>query len=157
MHLFLKNLNFEFWVSKSKNIKNPRSPDCSALNFTSFGVYGLCFTSNVHILEACKHLPLFDPKSWNMTSLKHNFLKHFSTDISEILSDDVKLMPKKVLRVPSRYLLSFLSYLENMGGDNIYPPPSTALVKVCNFLKCFRLWLGPQIVFYLRPLWGLGH
>ena len=125
-HLFLKNQNFEFWESKSRNIKNPRSPDCSTLNSTSFGVYGLSFTSKVYILEACKHLPLFDPKSRNMTSLKRHFLKNFSTDFSEILLEDVKLMLDKVLKVSCRYLMSFLSYRENTGGGNIYPPPPSA-------------------------------
>ena len=43
--------------------------------FTSFGVYGLCFATNVHILEACNDFPLFDPKSRNMTSLKLHFQK----------------------------------------------------------------------------------
>ena len=62
----------------------------------SFGIYELCFASNVHILKACKHLPLFYPKSWNMTSLKRHFLKNSLTDFSEILLEDVKLMPDKV-------------------------------------------------------------
>ena len=101
---------------------------CSALNFTSFGVYGLCFASNVHILEACKHLPLFDQKSRNMTSLKRHFLKTFLTDFSGILSEGVKLMPEKVLKVSRRYLLWFLSYRENTGGGNIYLPPPPALL-----------------------------
>ena len=30
----------------------------NALNSTSFGAYRLCFTSNLYILEAFKHLPL---------------------------------------------------------------------------------------------------
>ena len=124
----MKIQNCEFWGSKLKNIKYWRWPDCSTLNFTPFGVYGLCFSSNVHILEACKHLPLFDPKSRNMTSLKRNVLKNFSTDFSEILSKEVILMPEKVLKVSRRYLLSFLSYRVNTGGrGNISPPPSAAL------------------------------
>ena len=100
--------------------------DCSALNFTSFGVYGLCFTSKVHILEAYKYLPLFDPKSRNMTSLKRHFLKNFSTDLSEILMVDTKLMLEKVLKVSCRHLLPFLSYRENPaggGGQNLILPP----------------------------------
>ena len=109
---------------KIEKIKNPRYPACKALNFMSFGAYGLCSTSNLHILAACKHLSLFGPKSRNMTSLKCHFLKKLSTDFSEILLEDVKLMPNKVLKVSRRYLLSFLSYRENTGGGggNIYPP-----------------------------------
>ena len=118
-------------MSKSRNIKNLRQPDCSAHNFTSFGAYGLYFASNVHTLEACKHLPLFDPKSRNMTSLKRHFLKKFSTYFSEILSEDVKLMLDKVLNVSHRYLWWFLSYRENTGGEgNIFPPASTVRVKL---------------------------
>ena len=87
-----------------------------APNFTSSNVYGLCFISNVHILEACIHLPLFDPKSPNMTSLKHYFLKNFFADFSEMLSEGAKFLSYKVLKVSCRYLLAFLSYRENTGG-----------------------------------------
>ena len=122
---FYRQLFFEkkllIWRSKSKNIKNLKQPDCSTLNFTSFRAYVLCFTSNVHILEFYKHLQLFDPKSWNMTSLKRYFLKTFSTGFSEIQLVDVKLMPDKVLKVSRRCLLSCLSYPEKPGGGNIYP------------------------------------
>ena len=117
---------------KSKNIKNPIQPDCNALNFTSFGVYGLSFTSKVHMLEVCKHLPLFDPKSRNMTSLKRYFLKNFSTDFPENLSEDVKFMPNKVMKVSRRYLPLFLSYRENTGGVGVIFPPSAARVKGCS-------------------------
>ena len=58
-----------------------------------------------------------------MTSLKHHFLKKFSADFTEVLIEIVKLMPGKVLNVLRRYLLSLLSYRENTGGGNIYPPP----------------------------------
>ena len=115
----------KFWVLGSKS-KKTTYPDCKAPNFRSFGVYGLCFTSNLHILEACKHLPLFDPKSRSMTSLKLHFLTNFSTDFSEILSEDVKLMPNTIMQISRRYLL-FLSYRENTGGGNISTPSSPAL------------------------------
>ena len=51
-----------------------------------------------------------------MTSLKHDFLKNFSTDFSEILVGDVKLKPDKVVNVLRRYLSALLSYRENTGG-----------------------------------------
>ena len=53
---------------------------------------------------------------------KTSFFKNISTDLSEILSEDVKLMPNKVLKVSRQYLLLFLSYRENKVGGNIYPP-----------------------------------
>ena len=64
-----------FGDQNRKNIKNSRNPFCSTLNFTFFfGVDGLRFTSNLHILEAFKHLRLFDPKSQNMMSLTRLYL-----------------------------------------------------------------------------------
>ena len=63
-HLFLgKIIFFSFGGHKKKYFKNLRQQFYSAFNFTSFGVYGWCFTSNLHNLEAFKHLLLFDPKS----------------------------------------------------------------------------------------------
>ena len=63
-----------------------------------------------------------------MTSLNRNCLKNFSTDFSEILSEDDKLMPDRVLKVSHRYLLSFLA-IEKIREGVIFPPPSTARVK----------------------------
>ena len=67
-----------------------------------------------------------------MTSLKRHFLKNFSTDFSEVLLEDVKSMPDKALKVSRRYLRLFLSYRENTGGGNIYPPPPQALRGLIN-------------------------
>ena len=39
------------------------------------------------------------------------------------MSEDVKLMPEKVLKVLRRYLLSFLSYRENTGALVKFTPP----------------------------------
>ena len=57
--------------------------------------------------------------------------KKLSTDFSEILVADVKLMPGKVLIVLRRYLPPFLGYQENpAGGGAIFAPsPSGARVK----------------------------
>ena len=38
-------------------------------------------------------------------------------------------MPKKVLKVSRRYMLSFLSYREKTGGGNISPPPALRGLK----------------------------
>ena len=66
----------------------------------------------------------FLPKMVEHDVLKHHFLKEFSTDFSEILVEDVKLMPEQVLIVSRRYLPPFLSYRENPagGGGRICPP-----------------------------------
>ena len=128
--LFLKTK--WFWGSKSNNIKNPRKLDCSTLNFTSLGVSGWWLTSNVHFLEACKHLRRFDPKSQNMTSLKRRCLKNPSTDFSEILWEDVKLMPDKVLKVWRRHLLSFWAIEKIREVVISPPPPALRWVKVIN-------------------------
>ena len=119
----MKNYNFEFLGSKSKNIKSPRNPFCRALHFTPFWVFRLRLTSKLNIPAAFKHLPFFDPKWWNMTSLKRHFLKHFSTDFCEILIADVKLMLGEVLIVSRRYLPLFLSYRESPAGGFDPPPP----------------------------------
>ena len=59
-----------------------------------------------------------------MTSLNRHFLKHFSTDSSEIMVTDVILMLRKVLKVSCRYLSPFLSYRENpVEGAESTPPP----------------------------------
>ena len=55
--LFLKNQNFEFSGQNRKISKIRDGQMRCQPNFTSFSVYGLLFTSCVHILEACKHLP----------------------------------------------------------------------------------------------------
>ena len=66
------------------------------LNFTPFEVFGLRFSSNQYLLEAVKHVSLFDPKWRHMTSPNHHFLKNFSTDSPEILVN-VNLMSDNVL------------------------------------------------------------
>ena len=106
---------------------------CCAFNFSSFGVYGLCFTLNLYILEAFKQLPLFDPKSRNMTSLKRHLLKKFSTDFSEISMVNAKLVLKKV-GIQSFVSISaaVLSYQENptRGGGVRNLPPGLKSIKV---------------------------
>ena len=44
-------------------------------------------------------LTVFNPKSRDMTSLKHHFLKNFPTDLAEALCEDAKLMLNKVCTV----------------------------------------------------------
>ena len=73
-----------------------------------------------------------------MRSLKRRFLKKFSSNFSELLIKDVKLMQDKVLEVSRRYLLSFLGYRENAewgGGKYLTPTPSAAWVKIRCFLQ----------------------
>ena len=68
-----------------------------------------------------------------MTSLKRSFSKKkkISTDFSDILVGDVKMMLGKVLKVSRRYMPPFLSYRENpSGGRRNSPPPSGARVKL---------------------------
>ena len=123
----MKNRIFSF---EGQNKYQKTEIVCSALNFTSFGVFELCFTLYVHILEACKHLSPWARKSRNMTSLKRNFLKKNLYGFSEILTVDVKLILEKVLKVSCRYLLPFLSYRENLaegGGQNLPPQRSAGL------------------------------
>ena len=57
-----------------EKIRDSRFVDRSISRF--FCVFGLRFASNLYILEAFKHLPPFEPKWRNMTSLKHHFLKN---------------------------------------------------------------------------------
>ena len=59
-----------------------------------------------------------------MTSLNRHFLKNFSTDFSEILVVDVKLMLGKALKVLRRYLLPFLSFRGNQAGGGQYFSPT---------------------------------
>ena len=68
-----------FGSQNKKNIKTSRKPFCTALNFTPFGVFGLHLTSKLNIIAAFKHLPFFNPKWRNMTSLKRYFVKKLST------------------------------------------------------------------------------
>ena len=83
-----------------KIVRNLRLPFCRTFNFTPLGVFRLCVTSKLYNLAAFKNSPLSDPKWRNMTPLKHNLLEKLSTDISEILIEDVKLMLEvlKILR-----------------------------------------------------------
>ena len=72
----------------------------------------------------------FRPKIAEHDVTKISFSQKFLNGFSEILLEDVKLMPDEVLKVWRRNLLSFLGYLENAGeGGNIYPS-SAARVKV---------------------------
>ena len=66
-----------------------------------------------------------------MTSLKSRCLKNLSTDFSEILMLDAKLVLEKALKVSCRNLLPFLSYRENPAeGQNLLSPRSVARVKL---------------------------
>ena len=80
-----ENQNLEFWGSIGKISKRFRSPFCRAFNYTFLSVSGLQFASNLYILEAFKHVPLFDKKRPNMTSLRRHFLHNFLTDLSAVL------------------------------------------------------------------------
>ena len=74
-YLFVKNCNFIFWGSKSKNIKNPTSPFCRTLNFTPLKGFRFRLSSKLSIIAAFKHLQFYDQKWRNLTPLKGNFLK----------------------------------------------------------------------------------
>ena len=54
---------------------------------------------------------------------KMQIFKHFWTDFSDILLEDVKLMLNKVLNISSRILPPSLSYRENPPGGAETPPP----------------------------------
>ena len=122
-NIFEKSKFWIFGVKIETNIKIPRWAFCRAFNFTLFGVFRLRLPAKLNILAAFKQLLFFDPTLRNMTSLKRHFLQKLSTDFSEILLADIKLMLKKVLKVWRRYLLQFLSYRENPTGGDIRPPP----------------------------------
>ena len=61
-----------FWGSKNEYLS---LPFCRAFNLASSSVFYLRFASKLYILEAIESWPFFDPKSCDMTSLKHHFLK----------------------------------------------------------------------------------
>ena len=64
------------------------------------------------------------PRTQNMASPKSHFLKKkISTDLSEILMGDVKLLLDNVLKAYLQYIPQFLSYQENPEGSIICPPP----------------------------------
>ena len=64
---------------KIEKYQNPRNPFCSALNFTSFGVDGLPFTSNLPIL--CRSLqtfaPFFTQNRWTWCHRNALFFKNY--------------------------------------------------------------------------------
>ena len=95
--LFLKIRKIDVFVAQNKKNDNPRKPYRRTCNFTSFGVCWLRFTLKSYIPEAFEWWPFFDQKLRDMTSLKRHFLKNFSTELSEIVFDDAKLMLNKVL------------------------------------------------------------
>ena len=102
-------------------IQDSHFVDLTILRLLNFLIASYCKTEHS---AAFKLLLFFFYLKWrNMTSLKRHFLKFFSTDFSEILAADVKLMLWKVLKVLRRYLLPFLSYRENPAGGDIRPPP----------------------------------
>ena len=76
---------------------------------------------------------------------KTPFSQNFSTDFSEILEADVKLMLGKVLKVSRPNLPPFLGYRENPAGGGRNPPPSGTRVKgilgcgMCKVFKCKEL------------------
>ena len=125
-------INFEFWGSKSKNIKKSKYLFCRTFNFIPFDVFWLRLTSKLKILAALKHLPLFEPKLRNITSLKRHSLTNLCTDLSKNLLADDKSMPGKALKVSRRYLTPFLSYRESPagGGGGIRPPPAGCVLHV---------------------------
>ena len=74
----IETLNFG-----GQNRNKSKIRDCHfvrrTFNFTPFGIFWLRLTSKPNILAVFKHLPFFDPKWRNMTSLNRHFLKktHF--------------------------------------------------------------------------------
>ena len=85
--------------------------------------FACAFASKPYILEAIGSWPFLDPRSCDMTSLKHNFLKKFSTDSTEVLYECVKLMLNRVLYVLRPYLHSFLSSWESsLGWGALWAP-----------------------------------
>ena len=74
MNVASKISKFYFGGSKCKKGCKPDIAFCRTVNFASFGVLRLRFTSKSCVLEAFEYLPLFDPKLREMTSLERHFL-----------------------------------------------------------------------------------
>ena len=71
------------------------------------------------------------------------FSKKKTTDFSEILVADVKLMLEKVLKVSRRYLLPFVIYQEKLAGGAFFaPPPSVRRVLRKLSDEIHRLFIG---------------
>ena len=75
-------------------------------------------------------------------SLKCHFLKNLSTDFSEILVEDVKLMLVTVLKVSRRYLPPFVRYRENPAGGGQYLPPPPPVGRGLNLWNLARAMIS---------------
>ena len=125
-----------FWGSQGKVIKNLRRPFCTELNFTPFGffvVFHFKTVQSTRLQTFTAFWPKIAEHDVPKTQFSQKFLDRF---FSEILIEDVKLIPNKVLKLSRRYLMSFLSYRENTGGGKIYPSPNGARI---NFKLYIRL------------------
>ena len=126
--IFEKSKFWSFGV-KIENFQNPRWPFCRGLNITSLDVYGLRFTSNMYVLEAFKHSPLFDPKWRNMTSLKHYFLSQKSSrriffwNFARRRQIDAEWGTESLATI-SAVVFELSRKYGKGGGGNIYPPPA---------------------------------
>ena len=58
-----------------------------------------------------------------MTSLKRQFIKHYSKDFSKHLMKDAKLILGKALKVLRQYLPSFIEILIKSQDQGIPPAP----------------------------------
>ena len=99
------------------------------------------FTSKLYILVALGHL-LFYPKLRNMTSLERYFMKNLWTVSSDFISEDVRLMPGKVLKVLRRYPPSLFSYRKIRERVESAPAPLAGSVlskkenRICCLYTC---------------------
>ena len=75
---YFLNRVFEFWGSNRKIWEIRDSHLVERLILHRLALFD-CVASKLYILAASKHLPFFDPKWQNITSLKRNFLKTFRT------------------------------------------------------------------------------
>ena len=121
--IFFENSNFSVCGPESKNIKNPIKPFSKPFNFTSFAAFGCVLLQNCTFQKpsnTCRYLPK-NGETWR--------LKIVSTNFSEILTKDVKLMLDEVLKVSHRYLSLVSSYRENpsVGGWQNLPPAGPVL------------------------------
>ena len=91
-----------------------------------FGVFPLCLTSKLSILAAFKHLPVFEPKSRNMTPLKRHFLQTFLNEFFLNVDGRRQIDAGEVLR---RCLPPFLSYREKPAGGRIRPSPAGRVLR----------------------------
>ena len=126
----MKNRKFEFGGQNRKisKIRDNRFIKRSILHRLAFRD---CVLLQTKLSWQPSNICCFLPKMAKQDVPKTPFSqKKISTGFSKILVADVNLMLEKVLTVSRRYLLPFLSYLENSAGGAIFAPPSGARVNV---------------------------